>query len=158
MSLVAVAFHEDQFDAWSAHTQQEYAQEKIASGAWLQAEAAAKAREDHAKLLPHGLATPGQHIRRVEDAETRTLIGWFWVGPAAPGPADLGWLYDIEIVTEHRGHGYGRELMALAEAEARAMGFARLGLHVFAQNHAARHLYEATGFETTDLTMVKAIE
>lgn len=158
MTLVAVPFPADQFEAWSQRSQRDYARAKVASGAWTEAEAAERARADQAKLLPRGLATPGHHLRRVEAAGTAEFVGWFWVAAASEGPPDLAWLYDIEIVPEHRGKGFGREVMALAETEAKTMGFARLGLHVFAHNRVALHLYEACGFQTSDVTMVKPLE
>lgn len=158
MTLVAVPFLPDQFEAWSQRSQRDYARAKVASGAWTEAEAPERARAEQAKLLPAGLDTPGHHLRRVEDATAGAFIGWFWIAPATGGPPDLGWLFDIEIVPEHRGQGHGRAVMALAEQEAQSMGFARLGLHVFAQNKVALHLYEACGFETSDVTMVKTLE
>jgi GNAT superfamily N-acetyltransferase len=47
--------------------------------------------------------------------------------------------------------------MQLAETEAKALGCTRLGLHVFAINKVAHHLYESCGYNVTDLSMVKTL-
>lgn len=157
MQLVATPLTAEQFTDWQAHHTREYARDKVASGAWNEDDALARAEADNATLLPNGLETTGHHIRRVEAAETHELIGWIWVGLPAEGPGELAWLYDIEIVPAHRGQGHGRAVMALAENEARQLGCTRLGLHVFAANAVARQLYESCGFEVTDYCYAKTL-
>lgn len=157
MTLVSVAPSPDEFDAWRDYQAREYSREKVASGAWSAESALARAETENAALLPNGFATAGHHIRRIEDKNTQELIGWIWISLAAEGPPGLAWLYDIEIVPEHRGQGHGREVMQLAEMEAKLLGCKRLGLHVFAPNKVAHHLYETCGYQVTDLSMVKTL-
>lgn len=157
MRLTAVPPHPDEFATWSAHQVREYARDKIANGSWSEAEAPARAEADNRTLLPQGFATTGHHVRRIEDEDTGELIAWIWVALATEGPPDLAWLFDIEIVPEHRGKGYGRQVMQLAETEAKTLGCTRLGLHVFATNNVAHHLYESCGYQVTDLSMVKTL-
>ena len=156
MRLTAVPPHPDEFAAWNAHQIREYAREKVANGSWSEREAPARAKAENKTLLPQGFATNGHHIRRIEDQDTGNLIAWIWVALATEGPPDLAWLFDIETLPEHRGQGLGRSVMQLAEAE--ALGCTRLGLHVFATNKVAHHLYESCGYQVTDLSMVKALE
>lgn len=157
MRLIAVSPHSDEFPAWRAYQAREYSREKVASGAWSEDSALARAEAENVALLPHGFATTGHHIRRIEDKATQELIGWIWVSLAADGPPGLAWLYDIEIVPEHRGQGHGRTVLELAETEAKRLGCTRLGLHVFATNKVAHHLYESCGYAVTDLSMAKSL-
>ena len=50
------------------------------------------------------------------------------------------------VVPEHRGRGIGHALLAALEAEARALGLARLLLETGVRQHAAIALYERAGF------------
>ena len=155
--LIAIEPQPNEFDAWQAYQAREYSREKVASGAWSAESALARAETENAALLPNGFAITGHHIRRIEDKATQELIGWIWVSLAAEGPPGLAGLYDIEIIPEHRGQGQSREVMQLAEMEAKLLGCTRLGLHVFATNKVAHHLYETCGYQVTDLSMVKVI-
>ena len=155
MRLIAIEPSPDEFSAWQTYQAREYSREKVASGAWSEASALARAEAENTTLLPNGFATTGHHIRRIENKDTQELIGWIWVSLATDGPPGLAWLYDIEIVPEHRGQGHGREFMRLAEIEAKRLGCTRLGLHVFATNKVAHHLYQSCGYEVTDISMVK---
>ena len=157
MRLTAVPPHPDEFATWNAHQIRDYAKEKVAAGTWKDAEALIRAEVENKTLLPQGFATTGHHIRRIEDHDTGQLIAWIWVALATEGPPDLAWLFDIEILPEHRGKGLGRSVMQLAETEAKALGCTRLGLHVFAINKVAHHLYESSGYNVTDLSMVKTL-
>jgi len=56
-----------------------------------------------------------------------------------------------------RGRGYGRSIMLLLEEKAREMGLKSLGLHVFGSNQVARRLYEAVGYEVTNVNMKKTL-
>jgi GNAT superfamily N-acetyltransferase len=52
----------------------------------------------------------------------------------------------IAVRPEHRRKGIGRRLMEWATGEAQAAGFARLSANVWADNEAARRLFERAGF------------
>lgn len=62
-------------------------------------------------------------------------------------------VYDIHIAPEHRGHGYGRELMQLAHEWAKGNRYTSISLHVFGGNKAAIGLYESLEYRVTDLMM-----
>lgn len=157
MNLAAAPFDATGFATWQNHAQSNYAASKVASGAWPEDGAQERARSEYAALLPEGAATPGHHVRQVFEEVTGKAIGMFWVGPATGAPPDTGWLFDIEIHPTHRGQGLGRQVMTLAEKSARELGYARLGLHVFGDNTAARRLYESCGYELTDICMSKTL-
>lgn len=157
MPLVTTHLTPAQFDEWRAHQTREYARDKVANGSWSEPEALTRAETDTHTQLPQGNETPGHHIRRIEDQTTGELIGHIWVGRATEGAPGLAWLYDIEIVPTHRGQGHGRVAMTFAETEAKLLNCTRLGLHVFAQNSAARRLYESAGYKITDYCYTKSI-
>jgi ribosomal protein S18 acetylase RimI-like enzyme len=145
-----------EYEAWISRIVAGYAAEITASGA-LPAEAAhEKARRDQERALPAGLGTPGHLMfRLVADGQP---AGWLWL--AVPGPdGDPGpaWVYFVEVDEAFRGHGYGREAMLLAEAEARSRGMRSLGLNVDGSNTVARSLYAGLGYEVMAQQMKKTL-
>jgi RimJ/RimL family protein N-acetyltransferase len=55
--------------------------------------------------------------------------------------------FGMAVVQEYWGLGLGRVLIEIALSQAKAMGFEQLELGVFMDNHRARRMYEAFGFE-----------
>lgn len=55
--------------------------------------------------------------------------------------------FGVAVVQDFWGLGLGRELIEIALSQAKAMGFEQLELGVFSDNHRARRMYEAFGFE-----------
>ena len=53
------------------------------------------------------------------------------------------------------GQGIGGSLLAAAEDEARQRGALSMSLHVFAQNHRARRIYERAGYEGELMRYIK---
>ncbi len=79
-------------------------------------------------------------------------------GSGPQQPADQPgafWVWDVSIEEAHRGMGYGRAAMELAEAEALSRGASELGLNVFGHNQVARHLYESMDYTATSINMKK---
>ena len=65
---------------------------------------------------------------------------------------------DLYLVPEARGRGLGSAVLALLEAEARALGLAALFLVVDPENQPARRLYDRAGFAGTHwLLMAKRL-
>ena len=79
---------------------------------------------------------------------------WVALDRGRPGEA---WIYDIEVNPEHRGKGYGRALLLVAEQEAARHGSTAIGLNVFGTNTVARSLYESAGYRITALNMRKEL-
>ena len=65
-------------------------------------------------------------------------------------------LFEVEDQAGHRGKGYGRGAMVLAEEEAQARGHRRIELNVFGGNDVARSLYRSLGFEEVAVSMGKS--
>lgn len=140
---------------WVERTFEEYIEDRVRAGDSLD-EAHANAERNHHKLFPAGHPAPGHLILDVLHDDLP--VGFLWIGPRSDENPTAWWVWDIEIELEHRGKGWGREVMVLAEQAAAEHGAASLGLNVFGFNTVARHLYESLGYETTSLQMAKPIE
>jgi ribosomal protein S18 acetylase RimI-like enzyme len=148
-----------QYEEWHERSVQGYAEEKAKAGNWPADDALRRSREEFARLLPDGLATSGNWLFSVEDADSETAVGILWLA-RMPGEGDAGrraFIYDFEIDAAHRRRGYGRAALAALDERARELGFAEIGLHVFGHNLAARALYERAGYEVTNVNMSKRI-
>ncbi|MEV6115568.1 GNAT family N-acetyltransferase [Streptomyces sp. NPDC052109] len=141
---------EAEFDAWHAYESEEYSRLWIERGV-PEVTARAKARSDHERLLPHGLATDGMLFSVLEHEGTR--VGTLWVA-LQDGRA---YVFDVKTEAAHRGRGHGRTLMLLAERQAIEAGRPLLGLNVHAGNAPAERLYESLGYETTLRSLSKPL-
>ncbi|MFH9402788.1 GNAT family N-acetyltransferase [Streptomyces sp. NPDC017638] len=131
---------EEEYDAWVADESERFAHTWIDLGV-PEAAARAKSRNDHARLLPHGLATDGVLFSVLENEGVP--VGTLWVAVGEP----KAYVFDVETYPAHRGRGHGRTLMLLAERQAIESGRPVLGLNVFAGNTPAEHLYASLGYE-----------
>jgi len=146
-----------EFDEWLPRQEAGYAELIIESGAMPPEEAREKARRDTQRTFGAGLGTPGQLLFRVLAGDEPVPVGWLWL--AVPGPDDpaMAWVYDVEVEQAHRGKGYGREAMQLAEQEARARGMTSIGLNVHGGNRVAISLYDSMGYTVTAQQMKKSL-
>ncbi|MFD0484423.1 GNAT family N-acetyltransferase [Kineococcus sp. GCM10028916] len=141
-----------EFDAWQDETIRAYADEQVTAGTWSAAEALERSRRTNAELLPRGSDTPRMLFLRAVVAGTP--VGRVWIGLDHPrGTADCAYLFDIEVLDEHRGRGLGRELLRAAEEVVRQRGAAALELNVFGANTRAVHLYRSAGYTVTTQQM-----
>ncbi len=148
-----------QYERWYGRSVQGYADEKVRAGNWSAEEAPGRSREEFAKLLPNGLATPDHWLFSIEKAEMGTPVGMLWLA-RAPWQDPAGrraFIYDFEIDADQRRKGYGRAALRALDEKAREMGFSEIGLHVFGHNTAARALYEQAGYEVTNVNMSKKL-
>jgi ribosomal protein S18 acetylase RimI-like enzyme len=114
------------------------------------------ATEQTGALFPNGKASPDHLLYRLLD-ENGAEVGMLWIGPHDQARPASWWVWYVEIDEPHRGRGFGRAAMQLAEVEARAHGANELGLNVFGGNVVARSLYESLGYETTAVNMRKEL-
>jgi len=61
-----------------------------------------------------------------------------------------GWIYHLAVAPAHRRHGYGRAMMADAEARLRALGCAKINLQIFRSNAEVVRFYERLGYALED--------
>ena len=144
---------QDEYPGFIAASKAGYAHDMVVHGGMPRAAAEKKSEEDHATILPDGLATPRQDIFVVEaDGES---VGHLWVAERGSPERPTLFIYGIEIDAAYRGRGFGRRTMLLAEAEARARGIGRMELNVFGGNDVARGLYRSLGYAETSVQMGK---
>ncbi|HEY8180057.1 MAG TPA: GNAT family N-acetyltransferase [Candidatus Limnocylindria bacterium] len=146
----------DELPAFVEHSIVSYAYGIQEQGGQTAEFARKKSEEDHAAILPDGLATAGHSLWIVEAAGER--VGLLWLAERESGGRRVIFIYDVEIDEAHRGKGYGRAAMELAEEQARARGIARIELNVFGGNEVARKLYLAVGYVETSVQMAKDLE
>ncbi len=147
---VARPMTEAEYGPWMARSQENYARDWIRRGV-PEAEARAKAVNDHATLLPGGRTTDGMLFGVLE--HQGTAVGTLWLSVTG----ERAYVFDVEADPAHRGRGHGRSLMLLAEAQAAAADRRIIGLNVFAGNTPAERLYDSLGYATTRYSMYKTL-
>ena len=145
----------ERYVSWFGDLVRHFAQDKIDSGSWPEAGAFERSAEQNAELLPQGVGTAGHHlfVGTVGGEE----MGYLWLYVDASTTPLEAFIYDIEVIEGQRGRGLGRGLLDAGERWCAEHDVVMLRLHVFGFNTAAIHLYETSGFETTDLNMAKQI-
>jgi ribosomal protein S18 acetylase RimI-like enzyme len=145
----------DQYDAYRAVAEDDYAESIARSGSMPLAEARTKSAEDFARILPEGFDTDGHRFWTAYDGESAVGMLWLHLRPTSEGLTAFG--YDFSVRPELRRSGYGRAIMVAAEQECRALGVVSVGLNVFGDNLGAQDLYRQMGFEVTGMQMAKRL-
>ncbi|WP_307311419.1 GNAT family N-acetyltransferase [Neobacillus driksii] len=127
-------------------------EEKVLAGNWNQEESISKAEEEYKRLLPNGEKTESNFLYTILD-EAKT-IGVILLAQLSE---NRGYIYDINILEEYQGFGYGKEAMKQIENVGKKLGMKKIGLHVFGHNKVARGLYDKLGYQTTNVLMEKEI-
>lgn len=135
----------------------DYAEQNVSAGRWSVEGALERSRQEHARLLPQGIATPDQHLFTIHDDIDGVEVGVLWIAVNERPGGRFGYVYDLAIEAAHRRQGHARAALIALEEVARELGVVDVGLHVFANNSGALALYRALGFETTGINMQKRI-
>jgi ribosomal protein S18 acetylase RimI-like enzyme len=147
-----------EYDAWRIAVTTAFADEQVAAGRWSAEGAAERALREQDQVLWDGVATPGMALL-MGVLPDGTAVGRIWVGLSHPrGLSGCAFLYNIEVADEHRGTGYGRDLLDAAEAAARAHGAHSIELNVFGGNDRAIRLYETNGYRVVTQQMMKNLD
>ncbi|GGL07921.1 GNAT family N-acetyltransferase [Mangrovihabitans endophyticus] len=146
-----------EFATWRRAVDESYALAQVEAGVWAADEAVELARTGNDALMPDGQDTDGM-LFLTGTRPDGTPVGVAWLGLTHPrGAPGCAFLYDFEIFEAHRGVGYGRALLALAERTARDRGATGLELNVFGDNEPAIRLYETAGYTVVTQQMRKPL-
>jgi ribosomal protein S18 acetylase RimI-like enzyme len=147
----------DELAEWLGGQVEAFAAELVAAGEPADV-AADRASRVYADSFPDG--RPAERHRVDVGLLDGERIGIVWTGPHPRRPDDTSaaWIFDIEVDAGHRGKGYGRELLAAAEAEVRRDGITELSLNVFGDNEVARGLYKSSGYREVAVIMTKSLD
>src|SRR5689334_14027130 len=146
---------EDEFAAWLPLLRERYAADMVEQAGMSPERADAKAADDIERLFPGGRPSAEHSIYVIEaDGEP---VGDLWLTPRDETMEPCLFVYDITVDESHRGRGYGRAAMELAEEEARRRGIERIALNVFGGNVVARGLYRSLGYEENAVAMSKKL-
>src|SRR5687768_3061178 len=138
---------QEEYDAYRARSQQEYARE-IAEARGLDAtEAAAQSAREFEQLLPDGLASPGMHLWTAVTGDQAVGLGWLELRRKPSGVS--AWVFDVHLDADRRGQGLGRQLMEALHEQARRLGATTIALNVFGHNTTAIALYDSLGYAVT---------
>lgn len=146
---------EEEFSRYLALAIDDYARAHVTAGRWTEEEAHAESEKEFHTLLPDGLHSANQHIHTLVDEATSERVGMIWFGLREEGGEVGAWIWDFHVWDEFQGRGYGRQALSALDDAVRKLGLKRIGLHVFADNQVARHLYDTCGYIPTNIVMHK---
>ncbi|MCD5323174.1 MULTISPECIES: GNAT family N-acetyltransferase [Pontibacillus] len=156
MKVRFIPMKQETFEEYYQTSVREYANEHVEAGNWTASEAMINAQEQFESLLPDGLNTRDHDLFAVVNEEGKE-IGMIWLHRQHRPEETHIFIYDIKLHNEEQGKGYGTAAMRALERYAESLNIVQIGLHVFAHNKRALHLYKKMGFETTDLVMKKRL-
>ncbi|MFG6401261.1 MULTISPECIES: GNAT family N-acetyltransferase [unclassified Microbacterium] len=158
MDITVRPMTDDEYDDWQSSLSREYAEEQVAVGRWAAEGAVERAEREKAELLPDGLQTERMLLLTGVN-ESGETVGRAWVALDNPRKTpDCAYLFDFEIVAEHRGRGLGRHFLTAVEGAVFRAGLPELELNVFAHNRRAVALYTAADYQVVTQQMRKKID
>jgi ribosomal protein S18 acetylase RimI-like enzyme len=109
-----------------------------------------RAKEVFRTRLDAVLARSGNEFYVAQIGTDDRMAGYVWFGISERpfSGAQIGWIYDILVLPEHRGKGVGEALMRHALKVSKERGFTQTGLMVNEKNEVAWSLYKKLGFHT----------
>ena len=147
---------DEEFADWLPRMRDDYARSMIEEGGVSPESGTEMAAAQTEQLFPGERPSPEQLVFVVE-AEGEA-VGELWLADRDDVLGRCLFVYQIFIAGEHRGRGYGKAAMLLAEEEARRRGIPRLALNVFGGNTVARRLYTSLGYVENAVAMSKALD
>jgi RimJ/RimL family protein N-acetyltransferase len=143
------------YEEYLKHLIPDYAADNVRAGYWDETEALEKSRKQIESLLPQGLETKDHYIFTLVDGDQ--VVGMIWLKAELSRAVRSGFIFDVMVDEKFRGKGYGKEVMRLIEEKARELELKSIGLHVFAYNDVAKHIYESVGYQISSLNMIKKL-
>ena len=153
-----VAMTEADYRAYLEQAVADYAAEHVRGGRWSAEEAVQLSRQEYQELLPEGLATPNNALYVLADPATHAQVGVLWYALQERTGKLVAFIYDIAIDPSFRRRGYATHALRGLEDLVLARGVSEIRLHVFGHNREARALYEALGYQPTNIMMAKLLK
>ena len=98
------------------------------------------------ELIPRLRAHPTTIIFLAYQADRLVGVAVCFLGFSTFAARPIINVHDLAVLTDCRGQGVGRQLLAAVERKARKLDCCKLTLEVQENNHTARRTYEAAGF------------
>jgi GNAT superfamily N-acetyltransferase len=150
------AMRDEEYADWLPHMRDDYARSMMEEGGVPPESAREIAEAQTEQLFPGRRPSPDQLVFVVE-ADGKA-VGELWLADREDVLQRCLFVYQVHIAEAHRGRGYGKAAMLLAEEEARRRGIDRIALNVFGRNTVARRLYQSLGYEENAVSMSKAVD
>jgi GNAT superfamily N-acetyltransferase len=147
---------DEEYADWLPHMRDDYARSMMEEGGVPPESAREIAAAQTEQLFPGRRPSPDQLVFVVE-ADGKA-VGELWLADREDVLQRCLFVYQVHIAEAHRGRGYGKAAMLLAEEEARRRGIDRIALNVFGRNTVARRLYQSLGYEENAVSMSKAVD
>src|SRR5919204_3814859 len=112
MTVALRPMSDDEYAEWRVKSTAAYAQEFVDSALLVPIEAARRAEDDFARLLPDGLVTEGHEIYVASVGSE--AVGTLWLAFDSRARGIEGFVYELAVEPEHQGRGYGRAIMEAA--------------------------------------------
>ncbi len=157
LSIRLLPMSREYFEEWKSGSVRDYADEKVKAGNWAAEEAPRLAEQSFASILPQGFSTKDHHFFSIENPSAGEKVGIAWYSANREGTRPFAYLWDFLIFEQYRRRGYASEALRLLEEKVKEQGLDTVSLHVFGHNHAARELYEKSGYVVTNVNMSKKI-
>lgn len=148
---------ESDFHLYLQNAVEEYAQDHVRAGNWHPSEALQRSEKEFHDLLPDGVASKDQYLYSIVDDTTGAKVGILWFAVRRRASLPDAFVYDFLIYEEFRRQGYGKQAFAVLEERVQELGLDSVSLHVFGHNQPAIALYQAAGYEITNLHMTKKL-
>ena len=149
--------NEEQYEVFGAISARDQMEGHVREGRWKAEEAEANMARLTAQFLPEGLSTPNHFFYAIEEEGTGVIAGGLWYMLAEEGDTRKFFVVDIQIYEAYRRRGYGTQAFLAMEDKAREMGVTAIALHLFADNHPARAMYQKLGYAGSATSMAKEI-
>ncbi|MUG87952.1 GNAT family N-acetyltransferase [Paenibacillus timonensis] len=153
-----VPMSKSEYQAFRSRSVREFAEEKVAAGAWKADDAPALSEAAFRRFLPGDQETDGAYLFNVKENDQLTSVGHLWFNVMEQEKGPVAFILDILIYEEFQGKGYGQATMTALEEKVRELGLNTIGLHVFGHNQRAYQLYQKMGYIVTDIQMSKTLE
>ncbi len=153
-----VPMRAETFARYKAAEVASFAEDNVSCGRWLAEGALARSLAEFDELLPQGAATPHNHLLEILESEHGPDVGSLWFAVEEREGQKIAFIYDIQVKAEFRRRGHAKRALAELEPMVKALGLARISLHVSGRNPEAQALYGQLGFAVMGISMSKALQ